>query len=60
MTVVSPRPGVEVMSLSERNHGGAPEGPPGPFLKSYIIVLLGGGPAFIIVMILHAKVMYLV
>lgn len=51
MTVLSPWPGVEVMSLSEMNHSTSPQGPPGLFLKSYIIVLLRGGPAVNIVMI---------
>lgn len=60
MTVLSPWPGVEVMSLSEMNHSNSPEGPPGLFLKSYIIVLLRGRPAFNIVMIPFSKVMYLV
>lgn len=60
MTVLSPWPRVEVMSLSEMNHSRSPEGPPGLFLKSYIIVLLRGGSAFNIVMILLSKVMYLV
>lgn len=58
MTVLSPWPGVEVMSLSEMNHSSSPEGPPGLFLKSYIIVLLRGGPTFNIVMIPLSKVIY--
>lgn len=60
MAVLSPWPRVEVMSLSVMNHSSSPEGPPGLFLKSYIILLLRGRPAFNIVMILHCKVMYLV
>ena len=47
MTVLSPWPRVEVMSLSEMNHSSSPEGPPGLSLKSYIIVLLRGGPHLI-------------
>lgn len=60
MTVLSLRPGMKVMSLSEMNHGGYPKGPLGLFLKSYIILLLTGSPAFNIVMISLAQVMYLV
>lgn len=51
MTVLYPWPLVEVMSLSEMNHSSSPEGPPGLFLKSYIVVFLIGGPGFNIVMI---------
>lgn len=54
------RPRVEVTSLSVMNHSRSPEGAPGLFLKSYIILLLRGRPAFNIVMIRHCKVMYLV
>lgn len=60
MTVSSLWPRMKVMSLSEMNHGSYPKGPPGLFLKSYIILLLTGSPAFNIVMISPARVMYLV
>lgn len=59
MTALSPWPRVEGMSLSKMNHSGSPEGPPGLFLKSYIIVLLRGLPAPNIVMISLSKVVYL-
>lgn len=51
MTVLSPWPLVEVMSLSEMNHSSSPKGPPGLFLESYIVVFLRGGPGYNIVMI---------
>lgn len=60
VTVSSLWPGMEVMSLSRMNHNSYPKGPPGLFLKSCIILLLTGSPAFNIVMILPAQVMYLV
>lgn len=51
MTVSSLWPGMKVISLSEMNHSSYPKGPPGLFLKSYIILLLTGSPAFNTVMI---------
>lgn len=60
MAILSRRPRAEVMSLSVMNHSPSPEGPPSLFLKSYIILLLQGRPAFNIVMILLCKVMHLV
>lgn len=44
------------MSLSGMNHGGAPQGPPGLFLESDVAGLLGGEPAFNIVMITLGEV----
>lgn len=51
MTVLSPWPRVGVISLSEGNRSGSPEGTPGLYLILYIIVKLNCGLACNIVMI---------